>query len=104
MTENKQPPAPTQEQKPLEIQVPPEIEKGVYSNFAFLSHGTDEFIFDFIFFPPQKNPGKVLSRVILSPAHAKRFLHALNDNLKKYEARFGEIKITGREERKIGFC
>jgi len=90
------------EEKKIEIQVPSEVENGIYSNLAFISHGEGEFILDFIFLQPQKPIGKVVSRVILSPQHAKRFLIALNDNIKKYESRFGEIK-TGKEERKIGF-
>jgi len=90
------------EEKKIEIQVPESVEKGIYSNLAFISHGEGEFILDFIFLQPQKPVGKVVSRIILSPQHTKRFLSALNDNIKKYESRFGEIKI-GKEERKIGF-
>jgi len=35
--------------------------------------------------------GKLVSRIILSPAHVKRFMGALEENLKKYEENFGPI-------------
>ena len=31
------------------------------------------------------------SRVIVAPAHAKRILRALEDNVRRYEANFGPI-------------
>jgi len=31
----------------------------------------------------------------MTPQHAKMLLHALNDNIDKYEKKFGEIKIAG---------
>jgi hypothetical protein len=34
---------------------------------------------------------KVKSRIVLSPQHAKRFMRALADNIKKYESANGEI-------------
>ena len=33
----------------------------------------------------------VVSRMIMSPENAKKLLFALTDNIKKYEAQFGEI-------------
>jgi hypothetical protein len=45
----------------------------------------------------------VRSRVITSPAHAKRLAAALQDNIAKYEARFGEIKVHAEPEKKVGF-
>lgn len=80
------------EDKKLEIKVPESSENGLYSNLAFIAHTEEEFILDFIFLQPQKPAGKLVSRIILNPKHAKRFLSALNENIKKYEARFGEIK------------
>jgi hypothetical protein len=36
--------------------------------------------------------GKLLSSVIVSPAHAKRILKALAENISRYEAQFGPIR------------
>lgn len=33
----------------------------------------------------------VVSRVMMTPENAKQLLFALTDNIKKYEAQFGEI-------------
>ena len=80
----------------IEIKVDESIASGVFSNFANISHSPDEFILDFLFVNPGPPPGfgKLASRIILTPGHAKRILSALSDNIKKYEERFGEIKVV----------
>ena len=45
---------------------------------------------------PQTPPKAVVrARVINSPKHMKRLLHALQDNVAKYEAQFGKIDVSG---------
>ena len=46
---------------------------------------------------------KVHARIITTPQHAKMLLRALSDNIEKYEARFGEIKIEGMPPQQFGF-
>jgi len=36
----------------------------------------------------------VKSRIIMAPMHAKTLMMALQDNIRKYESKFGEIKVT----------
>ena len=50
-------------------------------------------------------PAEEISRIIKAPQHAKSFLLALQDNIKKYEAQHGEIKLQGidSKSRNIGF-
>ncbi len=73
----------------LQIQIDEETAKGRYTNLAVVSHTENEFIFDFVFIhPPQ---GKVVSRVITSPGHAKRIIKALAENLALYEKNIGPI-------------
>ncbi|MDE6255099.1 MAG: DUF3467 domain-containing protein, partial [Muribaculaceae bacterium] len=43
------------------------------------------------FAAPGMPQAPVVSRVIMSPENAKQLLFALTDNIKKYEAQFGEI-------------
>lgn len=75
--------------------------KGVYTNNLIISHTAEEFVLDFInVFPPQ---GSLVSRVITSPGHAKRILKALEDNIKKYEAAFGNITASEVSDQQIGF-
>jgi len=88
----------------IQIEIDDLTAQGVYSNLAVISHSKEEFIIDFIFIQLQVPKAKVRSRVITSPQHIKRFLFALQENIKKYEEKFGEIKIEPKEEQpKIGF-
>jgi hypothetical protein len=79
----------------IEVKVDEEIAMGVFSNFSNISHSPDEFVLDFIFVHPAPPPGfgKLMSRMILTPGHAKRFLLALSQNIREYEDRFGEIDM-----------
>jgi hypothetical protein len=78
-------------QNQLNIELPEDVADGIYSNLAIISHSNSEFVFDFIRITPNVPKAKVKSRIIVTPQHAKRLLHALADNLKKYEAQFGAI-------------
>ena len=78
------------EEKKIPIEVEAEIAGGRYSNLAIISHNENEFVMDFIFVQPPK--GRVNARIIMSPAHAKRFLGALQENVEKYEQKFSNIK------------
>jgi ribonuclease BN (tRNA processing enzyme) len=78
-------------QNKLNIELPEDISEGTYSNLAIISHSHSEFILDFVRILPNVPKAKVKSRVILTPTHAKRLLKALNDNIQKYEAQFGDI-------------
>lgn len=88
----------------LQINLRPEIAEGKYSNLAMIGHTPNDFLIDFIFAAPGMPQVPVVSRVIMSPENAKQLLFALSDNIKKYEAQFGEIKrhITGNNPNFIG--
>jgi len=97
--------AETNEQKPGQIQIEMDeaTAQGAYSNVAFITHNDTEFVFDFVYVQPQQPKAKVRARVITNPVHAKKFLQALADNIKKYEDKFGAIKVSNELDRKIGF-
>lgn len=78
----------------LEVSLDPEVERGLYTNLAFIGHTDAEFVLDFAFPTPGVTKVKVLARLITSPSHVKRLAAALADNIAKYEARFGEIKVA----------
>ena len=84
----------------LQIQLRPEIADGKYSNLAMIGHGPNEFLIDFIFAAPGMPQAPVVSRVIMSPA--KQLMFALTDNVKKYEAQFGEIKPRNAHNGALG--
>ncbi|MFH2202902.1 MAG: DUF3467 domain-containing protein [Elusimicrobiota bacterium] len=75
----------------IKIEIDEETARGVYSNLAFISHSETEFVLDFTFLQPHSAKTKVQTRIITSPAHAKRFVAALQENIVKYEARFGPV-------------
>ncbi len=85
--EKKNPPAENQ----INIELTEEIAEGIYSNLAIITHSNQEFILDFIKMMPGIPKAKVKARIVLTPQHAKRFLKALNENIKKFESLNGEI-------------
>ena len=79
-------------QMQLNVKVPPDLE-AIYANFALITHTASEIIIDFARVLPNTPQAKVYARIINTPMHAKLLLRALSDNLEKYEAQFGEIKL-----------
>lgn len=79
--------------KPQEFSVNlrPDIAQGLYSNMAFISHSRSEFTVDFATMLQGFPQPTVLSRIILTPDHAKRLFLALQDNIIKYESQYGSI-------------
>jgi len=77
--------------------------EGVYSNLAVITHSPAEFIVDFARVMPGMNKAKVYARVVMTPQHAKLLLKALQDNIKKFEEKFGEVKFVGEPPTNIGF-
>lgn len=65
---------------------------GVYSNLAVINHSQGEFVVDYLSLMPGVPKARVVSRIILSPVHAKKLLGALTENIRRYENTFGEIK------------
>lgn len=79
------------EQK-IDINLSEEVAQGIYSNLAIITHSNNEFIVDFAAMLPGLPKGTVKSRIIMTPQNAKRLLHALADNVAKFEEKNGMIK------------
>lgn len=79
----------------LQIQLDDDIAQGMYVNLALVNHNETEFTIDLIYVQPQQPKAKVRARVISSPKHTKRLLMALQENMRRYEERFGSIDPTG---------
>lgn len=84
-----------QQQNNIQIELTDDVSQGIYSNLAVIAHSSSEFVVDFVRLMPGVPKPKVKSRIILTPEHAKRLMLALMDNVKKYEAQHGEIKLQG---------
>jgi len=100
---NEKSPAPQAPQ--VQVEIGEKESEGIYSNFVLIAHSASEFIIDFARILPGLPKAKVFSRIVMTPQHAQLLHSALADNLKKYEDRFGKIKVHGREEttRNLGF-
>ena len=82
----------------LNIELSPEIAEGIYSNLAIISHSSSEFVVDFIRIMPGTPKANVKSRIILTPEHAKRLLMVMEENVAKYEAQNGKIKVENANQ------
>ena len=81
-------------QNQINIELTDDTADGIYSNLAIITHSNQEFVLDFIKVMPGIPKAKVKSRIILTPQHAKRFLRALGENVRKFESMYGEITET----------
>ncbi len=90
--QNKQP-------QPIKINTVDELPRGRFSNSMLVTHSPEEFIIDWLLNSPSGT--YLVSRIVVSPGHIKRIVSALNDNLKKYEQKFGEVKAIEPDEQKF---
>jgi hypothetical protein len=87
-------------QQELRIEVPPEMQPGVYANFLSVWHTPYEFTLDFAATqPPTESEGgsvvvpcRVVTRVKVPVTVMFDILRALNENMTRYERVFGEIR------------
>ena len=77
----------------LQIEIDPVTANGAFVNMAMVNHTETEFMLDLVYVQPQAPKATVRARVITTPKHMKRLLHAIQDNVEKYEARFGKLDL-----------
>jgi hypothetical protein len=87
---------PTRPQPPQSpsLEIPEDLDIN-YVNLVRIAHSPSELVFDFAHLLPGGAPAKVKARVVMSPLGAKLLYRALAENLARFEAAFGEIKIPG---------
>ena len=71
----------------------PEGMEPAYVNLARIWHSVTDIVIDFAYILPSEGRANIRSRVVMTPLSAKLLLRALNENLARYEAAFGEIKL-----------
>ena len=64
---------------------------GQYANLVVIHHNAEEFTLNFVYVFPSVPQGKQVSSMIITPAHAKRLMRALEENVSRYEAQFGTL-------------
>lgn len=100
-------PQPVQTPTQINIELPADLE-AIYSNFAIINHSPSEIVMDFARLLPNIPKAKIYTRVLMTPLNAKLLLKALQDNLAKYEEKFGEVRLPAEagfetQERSLGF-
>ena len=78
------------DQDALVIKAEDAVAMGRFSNMAQVGSAPDSFVLDFAFV--QGKTGWLLSRILMSPVHAKRFSIALAETIAKHEAHYGKIE------------
>ncbi len=71
--------------------VPPHVAKGVFTTGAVVLQGQHEFIVDFLL--RMQQPQQVVARVVMPPVVVNQFIMALQENLQRYENRFGPVHM-----------
>jgi hypothetical protein len=94
---------PNDQAQQLNIEISEEVSEGQYANLAIITHSHAEFVIDFVNVMPGTPKSKVKSRIILTPFHAKRFMKAMIDNIKKFEAVNGVIQDADTVEMPFTF-
>ena len=92
-----------QQKQQINIELNEKEAEGIYANMVNIIFNPSEFILDFVRLMPLTQKGKVQSRIIMTPPNLKMLSKALEDNVKKFENQFGEIKMQGKEGKNIGF-
>ncbi len=86
----------------LQIRLPPELEAGVWSNFAVVRHSPYEFTLDFIRldFSGKQSPrrGVVVQRVNMSPQFVEQLISALTDNMSKFASNLAPSSLESLGE------
>lgn len=81
--------------KSLNVELPANLEP-IYANFVLISHSPSEIIIDLAQMLPNQPKVRIKARTVITPLNAKLLLRALQENLAKYEATFGEIVVPGQ--------
>ena len=81
----------TKKQQKPHLTIEPSVSMGQYTNFVSIAHNYTEVLFDFGRTLPGRKDIPIVSRLIMTPFHAKQLLKALNHNLSLYEQKFGPI-------------
>jgi hypothetical protein len=92
---------PAGQQKKIPVEFPSQLKGGAYANNTRVMHAKEEFILDFLMVGP--DVGAVTSRVIMSPGHMKRMIAALQENMRKYEQKYGSLAPADEPKGHVGF-
>lgn len=102
MSDNDQTPQASAGQQ-LQVELGEKEAEGIYSNLAIITHSPAEFIIDFTRVTPGVPRARVHSRIIMTPQHFKLLLNAMQENMDRFEAQYGEVRVDRQGEHPFGF-
>jgi hypothetical protein len=85
----------------VRVRLSEETARGAYSNAVGVTHSDHEFVLDFALVVGSS--GSVVSRVVLSPAQAKRLAVTLQDHVGRFEHAHGSLDASSGPAFQIGF-
>lgn len=73
------------EEQEIQVELPPELDAGVYANFALVASGEHDLMVDFCQLSPPRSEGErpralVVSRVRIAPSFVGPLLQAISQN------------------------
>lgn len=86
---------PNNPQRQIRLELPTNL-NATYSNAVIISQTHSEIIMDFLQVMPNDPRARVQSRIVMTPANAKAFMLALQENLTRFETKNGEITLPPR--------
>jgi hypothetical protein len=78
-----------QPRQDTQVSFPDHLKGGIYSNKVVVTHTKENFVIDFMIVASATST--VTSRVIITPAHMKRIVTQLHDDVVKYQGEFERI-------------
>jgi hypothetical protein len=82
-------------QNQIRLEIPANL-SAIFSNASIINQTPNEIVLDFVQIMPNDPRARVQSRIVMTPAAAKSFLFALQQNLQRYEQVYGEIKLPNQ--------
>jgi hypothetical protein len=69
----------------IQVDLPPDLETGIYANFALVGSGEHDFVIDFCQVDPRREEGdpprvRVVSRIRIAPSFVGPLLQAISQN------------------------
>ena len=91
-------------QRKINLKLNEKTASGEYANLGNIIFNDSEFIIDFARILPGVNSAEIKSRIIMNPKNAKVLMKILENSIKNYENKYGDIDIPEKgKEGNIGF-
>jgi len=91
------------QQRSINLELTEREGEGIYANLALITHSSSEFVIDFARLMPGLPKARIQARIIMTPQNLKNLQRAIADNISKYEAQYGQIKVPSQPPATVNF-